>query len=443
MGNETQEILRRRLRLTEPDYVVYVPSSLDHAANDRGNEHFLVFDGPDGSLMTTWTQAWVSMEKGNVNRIVFSRSEDEGGTWSPPVLVAGPRDRDDPAHMASWGFPMVSRSGRIYAIYNQNRGVKGWILFHTGTMAGTYSDDGGRTWAEPQEIPMPRSPYDDPEGEIPPEWIVWQRPMRDLAGGYFAGYSHWLHPSVAHLKEIDDWTQIESVVEFMRFENVDEDPEPSDLSIRFSAWGEQALRVPHRDVPHLSVVQEPSIVRLPDQRLFCVMRTCTGYIWWSQSSDDGENWCSPRPLLNRDFGWPLQNPVGPDPIYRLSDGRYIILYHNNRGGKAAGGTSDAVPREPLYLSLGEFRLGADQPVWFSDPKLFMATGGTGVDGVERDLGAPGSGSLSMYASFTNRDGEDVLWYPDSKFFLLGKRITGEFLADLDVPEGACIREESE
>ena len=31
------------------------------------------------------------------------------------------------------------------------------------------------------------------------------------------------------------------------------------------------------------------------------------------------------------------------------------------------------------------------------------------------------------------DGNDVLWYPDCKFFLLGKRITADLLAGLTVP----------
>ena len=34
---------------------------------------------------------------------------------------------------------------------------------------------------------------------------------------------------------------------------------------------------------------------------------------------------------------------------------------------------------------------------------------------------------------TNRGGNDVLWHPERKFFLLGKRITAEWLADLEVP----------
>ena len=57
----------------------------------------------------------------------------------------------------------------------------------------------------------------------------------------------------------------------------------------------------------------------------------------------------------------------------------------------------------------------------------------GVDGIKRPLDDPNSGSLSMYASFTTKDGNDVLWYPDSKFFLLGKRITKDLLAGLAVP----------
>ena len=284
--------------------------------------------------------------------------------------------------MANWAFPMVSKSGRIYVIYNAYQGVKGWIAFHTGTMAGIYSDDLGASWSAPQEIPMPDSPYDDPGCGIPPEWIVWQKPMRDLSGGYFVGYSHWLKPAAAYLKEVKDWTEIESVVEFMRFTNIDADPQPRDLAVRYSA-PEHALRAPHRTHPLMSVLQEPSIVRLPDQRLFCVMRSCSGYIWWSQSRDDGETWCSARPLLYQDHGRPLLNPVSPDPIYPLSDGRYIILYHNNPGGTGAGGHNDATPREPLFLSVGEYRPAADQPVWFSEPRLLMATEGYDIDGVRR------------------------------------------------------------
>ena len=75
-----------------------------------------------------------------------------------------------------------------------------------------------------------------------------------------------------------NWDLIESVVEFMRFDNVDGNPEPEDLEVRFFSYGDDALRAPHYIDPLLSVAQEPSIVRLPDQRLFSVMRSNSGYI---------------------------------------------------------------------------------------------------------------------------------------------------------------------
>jgi hypothetical protein len=41
--------------------------------------------------------------------------------------------------------------------------------------------------------------------------------------------------------------------------------------------------------------------------------------------------------------------------------------------------------------------------------------------------------VGVYPSVTVRNGSFVLWHPDRKFFLLGKRITDDWLADLTVP----------
>jgi len=428
------QVLQREVLRTHPDYIAFVPGSADGSTHDCHNEHFLVFDGPDGSLMAVWTQNVNAPTGAPGNRVVFARSADEGRTWSPPVHVAGPRGPDDPAHMASWGFPLVSRRGRIYILCTRNQGTQGWIKMHTGIMEGTYSDDLGATWSPPQAVPVPRSPYDDPSGEIPGEWIVWQVPMRDLQGRWFVGYTRWVHVSAARLKKVENWTQIESVCEFMRFENVDDHPDPKDLQVTFSAWGDQALRVPHFRYPLLSVAQEPSLVRLPDDRLFCAMRTNSGYIWYSLSADDGRTWCNPRPLLRRDHGLPILQPVGCCPIYRLSDGRYALFHHNNRGDIDRTPEATHGPRRPCFVALGEFRPGADQPIWFSDSKPFMDTGGVGPDG-RRPEESPWrvNVDVGLYSSFTTRGGRDVFWHSDRKFFLVGKVVSPEFLADLAVP----------
>ncbi len=243
--DEVRRLLQRELRRSQPDYVVYVPGHYDGSTNDSHNEHFLVFEGPDRSLMAVWTQSSGLRGRGPQNRIMFSRSDDDGVTWARPRRVAGPADPNHPAPMASWGFPMVSRSGRIYVLYNQNDGTQGWIQMHTGRIAGVHSDDQGASFSQPQFIDMPPSPYDDPGGKIPPEGIVWQIPMRDLKGGRFVGYTRWASPARAYYKKVENWTQIESVCEFMRLENVDKDPQLRDLRIRYSAWGERALRAPY------------------------------------------------------------------------------------------------------------------------------------------------------------------------------------------------------
>src|SRR5690606_8300821 len=90
---------------------------------------------------------------------------------------------------ASWGFPVVSKQGRIYVVdtkevepYDNNR--QG-----SGTMGCSFSDDNGVNWTPPEEIPMPRSKYDNPDTTYPKNWIVWQHPTKDDEDKWIAGYT--------------------------------------------------------------------------------------------------------------------------------------------------------------------------------------------------------------------------------------------------------------
>src|SRR5579872_5244119 len=116
---ELQARIRTQLHITKPDYVVFVPKVTDAGVRDTGNEHFLVFDGPDGSLMAVWTQS--SAETQPDQHLTFARSTDEGVTWSKPRVIAGPKRPGD-GHMASWAYPLVSKTGRIYVLYSQHIG---------------------------------------------------------------------------------------------------------------------------------------------------------------------------------------------------------------------------------------------------------------------------------------------------------------------------------
>jgi len=411
-----------QLHITNPDFIVFVPRVTDESVNDTGNEHFLVFDGPDGSLMAVWTQS--SAESQPDQHIAFSRSDDEGKTWSQPRTIAGPQKPGD-GHIASWGYPLVSKSGRIYVLYSQSIGEYDTFPHITGWLHGITSDDNGVTWSEPQNVPLRRSTRDNPDPSVPPNIICWQKPLRlGKDGKYLAGVSRWTSFSVTE-QPTESWMSADARVEFMRFENIDENPEPQEIDITWFAFDEAALAVPYPGYPEISACQEPSIVKLPDGRLFCVMRTVAGSPYWSVSADAGETWTKPLPLLRRDGGDPLFHPLSPCPIYDVGgneagSGRYALFIHNHDGHyQGYKPTDSSFHRRPVYIVRGEFNAGANQPVWFDEPEFFFDHKGI-------SLGKPGTAGrldLALYASLTVRNGLAVLWYPDRKFFLLGRIIT--------------------
>ena len=410
-----------QLHITKPDYVVFVPEVTDTGVSDTGNEHFLVFDGPDGSLMAVWTQS--SAESQPDQHQAFARSDDEGKTWSKPRIIAGPKKPGD-GHMASWGYPLVSKSGRIYILYSQHIGRVDNFPHHTGWLHGIYSDDNGTTWSKAQNVPLRRSIHDNPDLTMPPNILCWQKPLRiGKDGKYFAGVTRWTSFAVTK-NPTKSWMSADARVEFMRFENIDTNPEPKDIKISWFAFNEKALSVPYPEAPQVSACQEPSTVKLPDGRLFCVMRTASGTPFWSVSADIGEKWTQPRPLLRKDGGAPLPHPLSPCPMYDVGgntagSGNYVLFIHNHDGHyKGSSPRDSSKHRRPITIVRGTFKAGADQPVWFDEPKLFMDH-----DGVS--LGKPGTRGrtdLALYASFTVRNGVPVLWYPERKFFLLGRKI---------------------
>lgn len=422
---QLKERMKRELSATRPDYVVFQPEVDGDRVSDTGNEHFLVFDGPDGSLMTIWTQS--TYEGQPDQHIVFSQSKDEGRTWTRPRIIAGPAKAGQ-GPMASWAFPLVAKSGRIYVLYSQNVGKYDTFPHTTGLLHGIWSDDHGRTWSAPQNIPMPRTSRDNPDRSYPANIICWQKPQRLTKDGkYLAGITRWTSLAVKK-NPTRSWISHDSVVEFMRFENVDDNPEAGQLKITWTALDKDALSVPFPGHPEVSACQEPSIVRLPDGRLFCVMRTAAGSPFWTQSRDDGQTWSAPERLLQQDGGEPLLHPLSPCPIYDVqgsgaASGRYALFIHNHDGHYQGNGPTDTdFHRRPVYLVPGSFQPGAKQPVWFDEPRYFMDHRGLGL-GPPRSRGRQ---DLALYSSFTVRGGQAVLWYPDRKFFLLGRRIGEEW-----------------
>ena len=143
---------------SKPDICVYLPKGSGIYNGD--NEHFLVFKAPKtDELLAMWTQS--SVEGQGDNHLVLARSKD-AETWSKPKYVAGV-EYGIGGLQASWGFPVVSETGRIYIMYTKEVEPIDNNRQGCGTMGCIFSDDNGRSWTEPEEIDMPRSKYDNPD----------------------------------------------------------------------------------------------------------------------------------------------------------------------------------------------------------------------------------------------------------------------------------------
>ena len=107
-------ILDRQMALTNPDHVLFVPSQIE---GESDNVHLYVIEHEGyGGLLAFWTQSTVE-NTGN-NHIVMSGSRDGGKTWSKPRFLLGSHALTKSSEaQASWGFPIVTRSGRIYLFY--------------------------------------------------------------------------------------------------------------------------------------------------------------------------------------------------------------------------------------------------------------------------------------------------------------------------------------
>jgi len=389
---------------SKPDYVVYRPlqprggKNADPAKRgDCYNDHFqVIWDDARKLYYAFWTQG--SGEGYGDMHVCLSKSADRGKTWTYPKLIAGGEKMSDPKPRAVWQQPMLAKSGRLYCLWNQQVNDE---RLHHGVVYGAYSDDAGETWSKPERNDsIPRQFRDDWKGISLPSWCNWQRPLRLAEGGRFlvACTRHGTGRGEPHRS---------LAIEFWRFENIDENPEIRDIRITVLSGGKDAIRVPAGDTGRF-ICEEAGIVKLPDGRLFALMRTRNRHPYWVQSRDNGVSWSKPEPLRD-EKGEAYLHPCSPCPIYDVNgceaaSGEYVAFIHN--------AYDDSIPplgrqkRGPVYMIRGRFDPKAHQPIVFGTPELFSAV----KDG------------NSYYASFTHADGEGVMWFAHQKHFLIGRRI---------------------
>ena len=431
--------LENEWQRTEPDMLAYIPQ--DFVGADACNQHFLVVKTPPGSFLGFWTQS--TFENAGDQRVVCSRSLDRGRSWSPPYTIDGPQPGDPPGTgLASWGFPIVAPGvlpgggHRVYYIYNKNVGMDDAREDTTGPVRCRYSDDDGESWSERTiDFPIAPSAISHPDPAMPPNWIVYQNifvtPERHVLAPFTRWASNTYDPAVKmSLNLLEHWSEIC----FLRFENILSEADTSKLIVSTYPQAPHGIQVENPWRPGVSVAQEPTVQALADGRLICVFRTLTGANWYALSDDDGRSWDEPRVLRYEPGGNPVLNPMSPSPLYRLHDGRYLLLFYNN-DGTANGGKSpvDAKHnRYPVWLTVGREIPGErEHPLRFGPPKVFASSNGV-------LLPYTGGTQVAVYPSLVDDGEERILFYPDRKHYLLGKLISDDWLRDCD-PAYASLR----
>lgn len=399
----SREFLSEQIKLTNPDYVMFIPEQLEWESD---NVHLYVVEHEKyGGLLAFWTQS--TFEGTGNNHLVMAGSRDGGKTWSKPKFILGSHamTREDALKeaQASWGFPIVTKSGRIYLFYYRELlGVKDNHRQLTATFAALYSDDCGETWSESVDIKQRLTPYDG--DEYIQDDIVFELPMRGPDGKYLAGFTKYVS------RKIPAERRGGCRVYFYRFDNIDEDPEVKDLVITTLPEDDRGIYV---YLPNGSIgrIEEPAWVILPDGRIFCSMRTDLGTVYYAVSSDGGKSWTSPRTLYFDDMT-PFVHPISPCPIYDLGDGRYMQFYHG-----VCNPQKPYLPRNTVRYAMGYFDPNAVQPIRFKKETdtLYMHLGDE-ADGFGTDK------QVALYGTMTHQNGKNILWYPDRKFFLLGRDV---------------------
>lgn len=389
----------REVTRSNPDIIVYDPTGgrpRPWSEVPRFNEHFFVLPLGRERLIAFWTS--------ETHEIRYAFSEDCGTSWSTPSVLT---------RRGAWQVPIVSPGRKLFVCYTD-----GAI---TGGFNWVTSTDDGQTWSAPIRRKFARSEIDHPNESVEPRWISPTVPFWDAEGRPVVAYTLW-----ASREGLRGGTGPAGFceIQLFRINNLDADPSAKDLEIEWLNR-KRPIRVPNPDAPVASFAQEPYMVALPDGRIFMVMRTNRGEIWYTVSRDGGSSWRDPEPMCYYDGGPVLKNPVCPAPVFRLARGDYVLLFNNN-DGFVYGATKrwGQLNRRPAFLSRGEFRKDSHQPIWWSDPILLIDNAGKPFR--DRLEAAP-------YVSITEVGARRVLWYPDRKAFLLGKVIPDSWLDQMKVP----------
>jgi len=239
------------------------------------------------------------------------------------------------------------------------------------------STDGGRTWGEgTTECALLDGTYTvvpllDHDGEVHLLSMVGRGQGRNIAVDRFidvwhqrttTGRTQWLEPNViyeGYCGAIMDFKQLRTgrlVAPFAWWvpNRPVAPPIGANLCTTFhsddggTTWAKSASDVSSPCYPGFVGnnygADEPSIIELRDGRLLMLMRTQTGFLYESFSSDQGDTWSEGQPSR-------FTGSSSPPVLWRMPDGRILLLWNNCESPPAHEGAGVYVNRDALHAAV--------------------------------------------------------------------------------------------
>ena len=271
-------------------------ATAEHPRNTEGDIVVL----RDGTLFAAWSQFYGGSQDHAPARISAVKSTDGGRTWSAPVTL---QENDGQANVMSVSL-LRSSSGDVlffYLLKNSLSDLKAYVR---------RSADDTKTWSEPTLL-TPEPGYHVMNNAR----IIQLRSGRLLAPVATCG---------TVFGKADPFRTV--------VYRSDDDGK---------SWqrGTTFLTAPKRGA------MEPGLIELKDGRVLQIIRTQTGYLWRSYSTDGGDTWTTAEP-------WNIEAPESPATITRIPGTGALLLVLNpivelKNPEKTVLGTNHGGARTPL------------------------------------------------------------------------------------------------
>ena len=241
----------------------------------------------DGSLLwiTTEPEApYLSKSMWQISRLVARRSNDGGRTWqNPQVLQQGTKDYSLLSHTVR-----QLKSGTVLHIFVRYSGYD----YETGTPEKSLSEvfiqrsnDNGKTWSNAEKLPT---------GERYQGDILSMEQLRD---------GRIVYP-FCFLTNVKSQFAVSAMYS-------DDNGKTWKRSISVLRTGGGGFE---------SGASEPTLVELPDGKLWMLIRAQTGFLWESFSSDRGHSWAPAQPSV-------LPSSNAPATALKLKNGEIAVAWN--------------------------------------------------------------------------------------------------------------------